>query len=819
MLDVSKLRIQKKVLITYVLLSLFLLLISIGIWIASFYFGFRPKIVNAPSSPNIVKEVTGLYPIQTQGIVTPHSIEEIQEAVKNHQRVSIGGGRYSMGGQTASKSAVQIDTREFNKIVAFSTSTKEITVQSGIRWRDIQDFIDPYDLSIQIMQTYSNFTVGGSLSVNVHGRYIGRGPVIMSVKKFSIVLADGSLVEASPDKNKDIFYSAIGGMGGIGVITEVTLQLVDNVNVERERVKMSVSEYKDYFFNNIRSNPDIIFHNGDIYPMDFEHVSAVSWKKTDKPVTTESRLIPRRQDYWLEKAAWVIMSEWPFGKKIREYILEPILYSKEAVHTRNYEASYDVAELEPESRKDSTYVLQEYFVPVERFDEFIPKMKEVFVENKVNLSNVSIRHANKDPGAKLAWAQNEVFAFVVYYKQNTDDVSKEHVARWTREMIDQVLSVGGAYYLPYQPHATQEQFNRAYPHALEFFEIKKQYDPTNKFTNNLWDIYYRPGSVEHLRDLKTAQILASTTKDYVRFSDNMFLALPEWYIVYSAGEYASVLQGSLPSHFDYRQAVKDYWSQYDRVTDRARGTSHQNKNYNLVLKIIGWSFTLENNVKWVYENTVGKVSELLAGNTQVEEDEYAAQVARAYEQFIYDYPWYDFPYAQSFKEIGAIPKNKATYSLGEKIRKFERRMFLRLEYGAKYVYASVIRVATHSKFGVQDDMISALIKEGDKFEIITAPHYHPFTKLLLSRLEQATTSFKVLEIAGNSEITFTYIDDIGASIPEYTEEIIRDPEIQYVEGSLIKKDRITVLVNVLDIFSVYKTLREKGVKIGHFYDY
>ena len=51
-----------------------------------------------------------------------------------------------------------------------------------MRWCDIQRFVDPHDLSVAIMQTYANFTVGGSLSVNVHGRYVGQGPLILSVR-------------------------------------------------------------------------------------------------------------------------------------------------------------------------------------------------------------------------------------------------------------------------------------------------------------------------------------------------------------------------------------------------------------------------------------------------------------------------------------------------------------------------------------------------------------------------------------------------------------------------------------------------------------
>ena len=65
---------------------------------------------------------------------------------------------------------------------------------------------------------------------------------------------------------------------------------------------------------------------------------------------------------------------------------------------------------------------------------------------------------------------------------------------WTRELIDAVLAVGGTYYLPYQPHATPEQFHRAYPRAQELFALKTQLDPEFQLRNVLWDKYYAPPS-------------------------------------------------------------------------------------------------------------------------------------------------------------------------------------------------------------------------------------------------------------------------------------------------------------------------------------
>jgi hypothetical protein len=103
--------------------------------------------------------------------------------------------------------------------------------------------------------------------------------------------------------------------------------------------------------------------------------------------------------------------------------------------------------------------------------------------------NVSIRHADEDPGSLLAWARTEVFAFVIYYKQGTDMAAQAAVGSWSRELIDAVLDVGGTYYLPYQLHATEEQFTRAYPRAGECLALKQRLDPANKFRNRLVDKY------------------------------------------------------------------------------------------------------------------------------------------------------------------------------------------------------------------------------------------------------------------------------------------------------------------------------------------
>jgi FAD/FMN-containing dehydrogenase len=441
---------------------------------------------------HVVNDVTQLNPVRVMAIVAPTSIEDVQEALRRTTGpVSIGGGRFSMGGQTASPGSLHFDMRAMNRIVAFSPGDKTIRVQAGVRWCDIQRFVDPHGLAVKIMQTYANFTVGGALGVNCHGRYVGLGPLVLSVRNLTIVLHDGEAVQASRTNRPELFFGAIGGYGALGVVVEIELDLADNRCVRRLDEVMPLAAYGAWFRDKVRGNAKAVFHNADLYAPHYGSVRAVTWMETDEAPTTRERLQPLRRSYPLNRYFLWSVSETPFGKERREKLLDPLLYLGRKVHWRNYEAGYDVAELEPPSRADRTYVLQEYFVPVERLEEFVPKMAAVLNRHRVNALNISIRHAMPDPHTMLNWAPVETFAFVLYHKQRTRDNAKSRVAVWTRELIDAALSVGGTFYLPYQPHATPAQFHRAYPRGRAFFGLKRGLDPHFRFTNSLWDKYYR----------------------------------------------------------------------------------------------------------------------------------------------------------------------------------------------------------------------------------------------------------------------------------------------------------------------------------------
>ena len=511
-----------------------------------------------PTSSLVINDITGLNPVTVAEAYVPGTVEQVQEIVRSTDGpLSIGGGRFSMGGQVSHPDSLHLDMRGLNRVLEVDADSKSVRVQAGARWKDVQAAVNDYGLAVKVMQTYSSFTVGGSISVNCHGRYIGLGPLVLSVRSLLLVMQDGSLMTASKDENSEVFYAVIGGYGALGVIVEAELELADNTRLLRRSDKMPLSNYVAYFRNHVRDDDGAVFHNADMVPPAFSTVRAITWQETDKPASTNASK-DRRKLYLAERYMLWAITETPFGHWRREYIYEPLLYLKNVVKYRNEEADYDVAELEPLSRRSKTYVLQEFFVAVDHLPQFAPLMTEILNRYSVQVVNVSIRHAHPDPGTLLAWAKEEVFALVLYYKQGTSAADRERVAVWTRELIDAAIACGGTYYLPYQPHARIEQFKTAYPRSGELFALKQQHDPQYRFRNSLFERYY--GQDEDpplLPNKRVAESEFLSVYNDIKYRDDFYRFLQVIYHLYPEHLFHQLIIDGC-NRFDDDQSIYEY---------------------------------------------------------------------------------------------------------------------------------------------------------------------------------------------------------------------------------------------------------------------
>ena len=72
----------------------------------------------------------------------------------------------------------------------------------------------------------------------------------------------------------------------------------------------------------------------------------------------------------------------------------------------------------------------------------------------------------------LRYANEEVFGLVMLFHQGRDEKAEAAMQNLTRKTIDAALACGGSYYLPYRPHATLQQFQKAYPPGSTVLPVK-----------------------------------------------------------------------------------------------------------------------------------------------------------------------------------------------------------------------------------------------------------------------------------------------------------------------------------------------------------
>src|SRR5262245_46989887 len=165
-------------------------------------------------------------------IRTPRSIDDFQAALRDAQRqqraISSAGGRHAMGGQQFSADSLHLDTTGFNRVVAFDRARGQITVEAGIEWPELIDYLlleqqgekEPW--AIREKQTgVDRVSLGGSLSSNVHGRGLKFPPLISDIESFTLLTPDGKLHNCSRAENQELFSLAVGGFGLFGMVVHV----------------------------------------------------------------------------------------------------------------------------------------------------------------------------------------------------------------------------------------------------------------------------------------------------------------------------------------------------------------------------------------------------------------------------------------------------------------------------------------------------------------------------------------------------------------------------------------------------------------------
>ena len=464
---------------------------------------FEPSAV-----PILVNDVhSGLNATWVHGIVRPASLAAIQEAVlgagHTGRAVSVAGGRHAMGGQQFGSGAVLLDMGSMDRVLAFDLEAGEIEVEAGIQWPELVAFLvetqrgRARQWSIRQKQTGADrLSIGGAVSANVHGRGLAFRPFVDDVVSITLVDGQGHILTCSREENAELFRLAVGGYGLFGVVVSVRLRLAPRQKLERVVEVREVDGLMAAFERRIAAG----YLYGDfqfaIDPAsdDFLRSGVFScYRPVDPgtPIAVTQRALSRTD--WQELIALAHVDKRGAVDAYTAHYLATSgqLYWSDLHQMADYVDGYHAA---IDERLGATVpaseMISELYVPRPSLARFMEEVREDFRANAVDLIYGTIRLIERDDETFLAWAR-EPYACVIFNLHTVhDEVGIAQSADAFRRLIDRAISHGGSYYLTYHRWATRQQVEACYPRFAAFLQLKRRYDPDERFQND-WYRHYR----------------------------------------------------------------------------------------------------------------------------------------------------------------------------------------------------------------------------------------------------------------------------------------------------------------------------------------
>ena len=469
-------------------------------------FALAPRIVAERDREIWVNDVhSQLNRTRVRELLTPRNRDELAEIVRSASQkglpISISGCRHSMGGQQFATGSICIDTRSLDRLISFDQEHGLIEAEGGIQWpKLIRTYLGEQadrakQWGIAQKQTGADtFTLAGSLSSNVHGRGLVMRPLISNIESFTLINAEGKSIRCSRPENSELFRLAIGGYGLFGLISTVTLRLVPRQKLRRVVEIIHSSDLTKHFEERIAQKflyGDFQFSVDEKSPDFLQRGVFSCYQPIDEcePIVAKKEL---RGDDWLNLLRLAYTDREKAFKRYSDYYLSTNgqTYWSDTNQLSAYLPNYAQKIRDQIGGEESSLIITEIYVPRRDLPEFLAQAADLLRSNRTTVIYGTVRLIEKDDESFLAWAKEPYACIIFNLLTIHTPAGIEASARSFRGLIDLAIARDGSYYLTYHKFAKAEQVTACYPQFKQFLDLKKKYDPAERFQSD-WYRHYQ----------------------------------------------------------------------------------------------------------------------------------------------------------------------------------------------------------------------------------------------------------------------------------------------------------------------------------------
>lgn len=194
-----------------------------------------------------LKNWAGNLTYSTDKVYYPETVAQVQELVKQYSKLKVLGTRHCFNDIADSKDNL-VSTNKLNKIVSLDAKAKTVTVESGIKYGELAPYLESKGFALHNLASLPHISVMGACTTATHGSGVRNGNLSTAASAIEFVTADGKIHTLSKEKDTEKFNAALVGLGALGVVTKVTLNLQPTFNV-RQYVyeQLPMSQLREHF--------------------------------------------------------------------------------------------------------------------------------------------------------------------------------------------------------------------------------------------------------------------------------------------------------------------------------------------------------------------------------------------------------------------------------------------------------------------------------------------------------------------------------------------------------------------------------------------
>lgn len=435
---------------------------------------YKPGKQLTPSQPTMWKNWAELEKVVPQQIVRARNAEQIHQAVLDARRQGrrirpIGSGHSFTG--TAVAPDIQLDLSLYSGLVEMDLEQKRVTLRAGTKLWQIPGILRPYGLAMQNLGDIDRQSILGAISTSTHGTGLSYGGLASQITRLKLITGTGDTVIAD-ESDPELLDALRVSLGAYGVVTEVTLQLVDEFD-------LCVSERLDGFTQTLTDWRRLCTESDHYEFFWFGQSDQVISKTSERrPVHphAESRLERFKQFFTAEvmentvlQAVCSVGKTFPSSAGTLNKLATKLGVG--ATRTKHWSQGF----VSPRRVKFSE---MEYAVSFDSAPEVLEKISRLHHGKQATTFPMEIRAAAADTGwlATNFGRETAYIAVHQYYKQ-------DHRAYF--RVIEEIFNEANG-----RPHwgklhtLTANEFKKLYPRWEQSMELRDTFDPDRIFEND-----------------------------------------------------------------------------------------------------------------------------------------------------------------------------------------------------------------------------------------------------------------------------------------------------------------------------------------------